>query len=183
MDTELTDLGKQQASSLAQQFKEIKFDAVFSSPLKRAKDTASIIAQEHELAVITKEALRERKEGAIEGKVMEELRADLQHLYDMRYTVPYDEWKTKRLAEGYENDEELMQRFITELREIAVAYPGKTILVGSHVGLMKTLLIHLGLGTHNQLRGQAFNNTGYIVLKSDGVDIFIEQTVGLKEKE
>lgn len=183
MDSDLTEKGREQAKETAEKFKDVHFDAVFSSPLKRAKDTAAIIAKEHNLAVNTREALRERKEGAIDGRLYEEMREELKDLYEMRYTVPYEKWKTVQLAEGYETDEEMMGRFITELREIAVAYPGKTILIGSHVGLMKTLLIHLGQGTHNMYKGQAFKNTGYIVLKSDGVYFEVDKVVGLNLPE
>lgn len=183
MDTELTETGRKQAKEAAEKFKDIHFDAVFSSPLKRAHETAKIIAQEHNLAVLTREALRERREGAIDGRIYEEIREELKELYALRYSVPYEQWKTVRLAEGYETDEEMMGRFITELREIAIAYPSKTVLIGSHVGLMKTLLIHLGRGTHKTLQGQAFKNTGYIVLKSDGIYFEIDKIVGLNMPE
>lgn len=183
MDSDLTEKGREQAREAAKNFKDIHFDAILSSPLKRAHETAQIIAKEHELAVSTREALRERKEGVLEGRMYEEMREELKDLYEMRYSVPYEKWKTVQLAEGYETDEELMGRFITEIREIAVAYPGKTVLIGSHVGLMKTLLIHLGHGTHNTYKGQAFKNTGYIVLKSDGVYFEVEKVVGLNLKE
>jgi broad specificity phosphatase PhoE len=183
MDSDLTEKGREQAKEAAEKFKEVKFDAILSSPLKRAHETAQIIAKEHDLAVNTREALRERFEGAIDGRLYEELRHELKDLYDLRYSVPYEQWKTVQLAEGYETDEELMGRFITELREIAIAYPGKTVLIGSHVGLMKTLLIHLGKGTHKQYKGQAFKNTGYIVLKSDGIYFEVEKIVGLNLPE
>lgn len=183
MDTDLTDHGRAQAREVADKFKDVHFDAAFSSPLKRAKETAEIIAAEHDLAVNTKEALRERFEGAIDGRLYEEMRHELKDLYDLRYSVPYEQWKTVQLAEGYETDEEIMGRFITELREIAIAYPGKTVLIGSHVGLMKTLLIHLGHGTHNTLRGNAFKNTGYMILKSDGVYFEVDKVVGLNLPE
>lgn len=183
MDTELTELGKKQAKETAEKFKDIHFDAAFSSPLIRAHETAKIIAKEHNLAVHTREALRERKEGAIDGRIYDEIREELKELYDLRYSVPYEQWKTVKLAEGYETDEEMMGRFITELREIAIAYPVKTVLIGSHVGLMKTLLIHLGHGTHKMFQGQAFKNTGYIVLKSDGVYFEVDKVVGLTMPE
>lgn len=183
MDSDLTKLGKKQAKESAEKFKDVHFDAAFSSPLKRAKETAETIAKEHNLEVNTREALRERKEGVIDGRLYEEMREELKELYDLRYSVPYEQWKTVQMAEGYETDEELMIRFIAELREIAIAYPGKTVLIGSHVGLMKTLLIHLGHGTHNKFRGQAFKNTGYIVIKCDGVDFQVNKVVGLNLPE
>ncbi len=180
MDSDLTEKGREQATETAEKFKDIHFDAILSSPLKRAHETAQIIAKEHQLAVSTREALRERKEGLLEGRMYDEMRAELKDLYDLRYSVPYEQWKTVQLAEGYETDEELMGRFITEIREIAIAYPGKTVLIGSHVGLMKTLLIHLGHATHNILKGQAFKNTGYIILKSDGIYFEVAKTVGIE---
>ncbi len=180
MDSDLTEKGREQAIETAEKFKDIHFDAILSSPLKRAHETAQIIAKEHQLAVSTRDALRERKEGVLEGRMYDEMREELKDLYDLRYSVPYEQWKTVQLAEGYETDEELMGRFITEIREIAIAYPGKTVLIGSHVGLMKTLLIHLGHATHNILKGQAFKNTGYIILKSDGIYFEVAKTVGIE---
>lgn len=183
MDTPLTETGREQAREAAQKLKDIHFDAAFSSPLQRAHETAQTIAAEHNLLITTREALRERNEGTLDGRLSHEVREELKDLYEMRHTLPYEEWKSVKLTEGYESDEELMSRFITELREIAIAYPGKTVLVGSHVGLMKTLLIHLGEGTHATLKGQAFKNTGYIVLKSDGVDFEVAETYGINKPE
>ncbi len=183
MDTPLTEKGQEQACEAAQKLKDVHFDIAFSSPLQRAYETAKTIAAEHNLAVNIKEALKERNEGAIDGRLSQEVREELKDLYEMRHTLPYDEWKSVKLTEGYESDEELMSRFITELREIAIAYPSKTVLVGSHVGLMKTLLVHLGEGTHATLKGQAFKNTGYIVLKSDGIEFEIAETYGINKPE
>jgi len=180
LDTKLTDKGKKQAELLAQQFKQIHFDAIFSSPLVRAKETAAIIAEEHKLEVLTKEALRERHEGILDGKADKDVATELRKMYKTRADLPYETWKTMSIAEGYETDENLMSRFITALREIAVGYPNKTVLIGSHVGLMKTFLIHLGVNTHKNLPARAVKNTAYIKLRTDGVDFFIEEMYGIE---
>ena len=180
LDTKLTETGKKQAKLLAQQFKKIHFDAIFSSPLVRAKETAAIIAEEHKLEVLTKEALRERNEGILDGKAAKDMSIEFEKMYNMRIDLPYQTWKTMSLAEGYETDENLMSRFITTLREIAVAYPAKTVLIGSHVGLMKTFLVHLGINTHKNLPAKMVKNTAFIKLKTDGIDFFVEETNAIK---
>lgn len=181
MNTKLTQKGKEQAKELAKILKNVHFDAVFSSPLIRAMETVKTIADERKLEILTKEALRERYEGIVDGKYAHELTQEIKDRYKLRENLPYEEWKTKSIAEGYETDEHLMSRFITSLREIAVAYPGKTILIGSHSGIIRTLLVHLGLKKHKEVPNHAFKNTGYLKLKTDGVDFFVKEIHGLQE--
>lgn len=180
LDTPLTQLGKEQASLTAQNLKNVHFDAVFSSDFLRAKETAEIIAKEHKLVITTKKALREKYMGEIEGRVAKEVKKELKELFDMRKNVPYEKWKHVRIALGAETDDEMMARFLTELREISLAYAGKTVLIGSHVSLMKTLLIHMGLTTHKDMDGQSIENAGYIKLRCDGIEFFIDEVKGLK---
>ena len=47
--------------------KETKIDAIYSSPLKRALDTATAIASHHQLAVQVEPDLREMEVGELEG--------------------------------------------------------------------------------------------------------------------
>jgi broad specificity phosphatase PhoE len=180
LNTKLSPKGQEQAKELSKKLQNIHFDAIFSSPLVRAKETVEFIAKEQKLEILTKEALREREEGIVDGKADHEVAKEFGHMYEMRRQLPYEKWKTMNIAEGYESDESLMSRFITTLREIAIAYPGKTILVGSHVGIMKTFLIHLGYGTHKTLPASSFSNTSSIKIKTDGVDFFLEQTDGIE---
>ena len=180
LNTKLSPKGQEQAKELSKKLRNIHFDAIFSSPLIRAKETVRFIAEDQKIEVLTKEALREREEGIIDGKAEHEVKKEFGKMYKMRDELHYEKWKTMSIAEGYESDENLMSRFITTLREIAIAYPGKIILVGSHVGIMKTFLIHLGYGTHKTLPSSGFTNTSSIKIKTDGVDFFLEQTDGIE---
>lgn len=181
LDTPLTKKGIREAKETSKTLQSVHFDGVFSSDYLRAKQTAEIIALEHKLAVTTKTELREKFMGTLEGRVSKEAKEELKELFHMRNTLPYEKWKTVRIVEGAETDDEMMQRFIVVLREIAIAYVSKTVLIGSHVSLMKTLLIHLGLMTHNQMNGESIENGGYIKLRCDGVDFFIDEIKGLRE--
>ena len=59
---------KQTIEAAKKHFKKIKFAAIFSSDLVRAKRTAEIIALEKKMAVETSVLLRERDFGPFEGK-------------------------------------------------------------------------------------------------------------------
>lgn len=179
MDKKLTEKGREQAKEAAKRLKTVKFDVIFSSPLVRAQETAAIIAEEHKLEVLTKDALRERYSGTLDGRVIDEVSKELSHLVEMRDNLPYEEWKKIPFGEGRETDEQLNSRFITTLREIAVAYSGKNVLTISHVALMRTFLIHLGLTSYKELKGKKIENGGYIKLETDGIDFFVKELSGI----
>lgn len=181
-DSPLTTEGENQARKLAEELKHIHFDEMFSSDLLRAKRIAEIISLERKITVKTTEAFRERYYGVFEGKIYNEYNQALQKLltkYKKRSTQ--DKW-FKQLH-NVETTDESIARFITFLREIAVGFSGKTILIVSHGGVMRYLLIHLGFGTYENLPTGSISNLGFIKLESDGVDFFVKETKGVTLKQ
>lgn len=179
-DSRLTEKGQKQAKILAERFRNIKFDAVFSSDLVRAQRTAEIISIEHSLAVKTVKVLRERKFGRFEGKKEEEFEREFKQVFDKINQLSQGERLKYKLADDIESDEQIVSRFITFLREIAVAYAGKTVLVVTHGGIIKHFLVHLGFAKREELPVGAIANTAYIKLRTDGVEFFVKETEGIK---
>jgi|SRR3989344_4362067 len=179
----LTKTGIKQARAIEAKLKKIKFTAIFSSDLLRARQTAQIIAYQRKLAVTTARAIRERSFGAYEGKTLKQYQQDLKETLDKFEALSDKDKPGFEFPHGIEGIGEMMVRVITWLREVAVAYPGKNVLVISHGGVLRLLLIHLGYGTYNQLPPFCIDNTGYLVLKSDGVEIEIEKVVGVHKHE
>lgn len=169
----LTLTGEEQAKALGKKFKEIKFDKVFSSDLIRARRTAELITLEKNLAIETTEVIRERNYGDLEEKPI----AELHKLLDVWSKLSYQERIKQRPAKNGESEEEMIVRFIAFLREIAVAYAGKTILIAAHGSLMRTFLVHLGYTTIQELK--KINNTGWYKLESDGVDFQVKDMEGV----
>jgi len=66
-DTQLNQKGRQQAESLALRLKQEKIQAIYSSPLQRAQDTALAIARYHQLPVEIEPSLKEIEVGELEG--------------------------------------------------------------------------------------------------------------------
>jgi broad specificity phosphatase PhoE len=91
-------------------------------------------------------------------------------------------WQFK-FDDGYESDEELVSRFITILREIAVGYAGKTVLVATHGGCLRTFLTHLGFAAHGELKHGTFKNSGYVKVRCDGIEFFIDEVEGVDKSK
>lgn len=66
-DIPLNDTGKKQAEQLRENIKNIRFDAVYASPLKRASETAEIAVGDRN-EITYDDRLKERSFGDFEGK-------------------------------------------------------------------------------------------------------------------
>ena len=176
-DSPLTEIGLQQAENLAKTFRNIQFDVALSSDLLRAKKTAEIITLEKKLAITTTEHLREQYYGQAEGKSS----APYVALWEEWRKLSDEEQMKQRIVSDAESDEEVATRFITFLREAAVAYPGKTVLIVSHGSMMCTLLVKLGFASYTSLIG--IENCGWYRLESDGIDFFLKETFGVTVNE
>jgi len=180
-DPQLTDIGRQQAKELAMQLDGIHFDAVFSSTLTRAKQTAEIIALERKIAVQTSELLKERHWGEFEGKIQKQVIKELGYLFEKAKTLTKKERASFRLAPQIETEEEMMSRFITALREIAVAYADKTVLIVSHQYILRLFLLHIGYLTIESFYETGLDNSGFINIESDGIEFNVKEIQGIRK--
>jgi broad specificity phosphatase PhoE len=177
----LTKKGVNQARELEKKFKGVKFSAIFSSDLMRARQTAQIIAFRRKLAVITTRALRERNFGDYEGKTLHQYETELKKVLQEFHSLP-DKGKFKfSFPNGIESIDDTVIRVITWLREISVAYRGKNIMAVAHGGVLRLLLIHLGFSSYDELPPLSIANTAYTILECDGVDFKIKATVGVNQ--
>lgn len=183
-NSSLTLNGIQQAKITANDLKDIKFDAIFSSDLTRSQNTAEIIKLDREIIIQTSKLLRERSFGSFEGKHRDEVQEVIKERLLEREKLSEEEDWSFRITDDIETDEELVSRFIVQLREIAVVYPYKKVLVVSHGGPIRMFLIKLGYATKKELTGGTFKNGGYIKVLSDGADFFVKDIKGVvKPKE
>lgn len=177
IDSPLTQLGQQQAKELAEHFKGMHFDAMFSSDIMRAHNTAKAVALDKALVVNTTKLLRERFFGVYEGRTIEDYKKENREMLEKRQSLAEAEKRVFRPYPDFENDEEVVSRMLTFLREVAVSYTGKTVLAVSHGSIISSLLIHLGVAKRGQIW---IENTGYVRLSSDGVDFIVEEMNNVK---
>jgi len=131
-DTPLNATGLAQAKLVAQVIAGESWDAIVSSPLARAFQTAQVIADASpELGHIEQDPdLRERGYGEAEGLTLAEREA--------RWEGP--DWP------GLESWEVMAQRANAALEHIARRHAGKRVLVVSHGGLMNAVLTSISGG-------------------------------------
>ena len=67
-DGDITERGRKQIDKLAERFRDIHLDALYSSDLRRAVTTASAITRYHDLPLITTPRLREVAMGCWEDR-------------------------------------------------------------------------------------------------------------------
>lgn len=129
-DIEMNETGRSQSKETAFFLKTERWDAIISSPLKRAAETAQIIASELSIPEIKfSELIVEREFGAASGLTFEEAK------------VRFPDG-----APGKEPFENLCQRAMEAIQTIANEYSGKKIIVVSHGGIINSLLHILSNG-------------------------------------
>lgn len=180
MDSPLTPEGVRQVEATAEKLKNVHFDAIFSSDSPRTQRTADIIRLDRKLAIQTSKLLRERNFGRFEGGSSAKYHETVDHLLQKKEKMDEQEqWKFK-FDESMESDEELADRFIVQLREIAASHPNETVLVTTHGGCIRLFLTRAGYVKYGALPGGAFLNAGYVKVLSDGIDFFIKEVTGIK---
>lgn len=181
-DSPLTKKGLEQAKQTAQKLRKIKFDQVFSSDLLRAQRTAEIIAADHDLAVKTSKMLREVAMGPFEGKKADYFRQSLRKSLDYRASLSDEEQMNYQLDEAIESYGQTASRMLTFLRQTALAYLGKNILVVSHSAVIRATLVKLGFATNQELPHGSIKNGAYVRLDSDGVEFFVKEVAGVEKR-
>lgn len=136
-DESLSEKGEKQLDCLAERFRDLKVERLYSSPLKRTLATAEAVNKYHSLPIITDEGLIEINGGAWEGRPWAEL--------PERYPVEYGLWKNHMedfYIEGGEKMTEVFARMKQTMDKIARENPGRTVAVVSHGCSLRNYLCH-----------------------------------------
>jgi 2,3-bisphosphoglycerate-dependent phosphoglycerate mutase len=143
-DTALSPLGILQAERLRDRLAatgEIAADVLISSTLKRARQTAEIIAPALELPIVLDDEVQELRDGAAEGMEVEEYRAKFGE-------VNFRETPFRQVAPAGENWGQFVLRVATALDRIIREYEGKTIVIMCHGGVIGvSFLYFFGVGS------------------------------------
>ena len=133
----LSSEGMAQLPQLAERFREIPLDAIYSSPLQRAMQTTEAVNHYHHLPVQTEEGLCEIFAGEWEMK----------HFSDLPVLFP-DQWRLWCEDEAHfcaPNGESIVQvhhRLSSTIDRIAAQNDGKIIAVVSHGCALRCYLCH-----------------------------------------
>lgn len=117
----LNDKGRQQARLVAERLASESLDAVVASDLRRAIQTAELLAEPHHLPVVTTPLLRERDWGGFTGRYIPDLKGEM--------------W-----PDDVESEEALLLRARAFLLYITATYPGGRVVAVGHGIINKAIL-------------------------------------------
>jgi broad specificity phosphatase PhoE len=144
-DPPLNDKGHAQAAELSATLAREEVVAVYSSPLRRAMETAEVIAAAHGLEPIAVAALREVDVGSWEGLTRSEV--------EQRFPDQYARWLEG--GQGWEDGEtyeQMGKRVVAALLELAASHNGERILAVTHGGPIRAAFAFADGTTHAEAR-------------------------------
>ena len=138
-NSNLTKLGIEQANKLSERLSNENFDYIYSSPLKRAYDTAKIIRGQRNIEIIKDENLQEMGFGVWEGRPPEELK----NTYPEQYK---NFWEKPHLYEPIdgENFKDFKDRVLKILFSIIQNHKDSQILIVSHTIVILQIMSYFG---------------------------------------
>lgn len=150
IDTDLNENGVVQAKVLALKFANISLDAIYSSDLKRAHQTALEVAKNFDIEVKTDQRLREAYMGDAQGKTREEI-------IDQFGAKMWDEFRCLNLDNldasmpNGETRRAQIERFLSFFEDHVFSGEHQNIAIGCHGGVLRNIMHHQFPGTKEHI--------------------------------
>ncbi len=131
----LNDTGTTQAQCLADRFKNMSFNAIYSSPLERALQTATGIAESMKLDVTTSDAANEINFGEWTGKTFDELSRDERWRH-------FNRRRSITMIPGGESFLDVQNRIVKELDMLALQHGDAHVAIISHADVIRAAVAY-----------------------------------------
>lgn len=154
-DIPLNEAGRQQSLHTATELEHLDIDAVYSSDLERARDSALAIAARHGLEVTEDPDFREIDQGEWTGLHVEEIKARWPDMWG-----PARHYNTRP---GGESPQRVRARALAGLRRVIQAHPEGAVVIVSHGGTIRWLSAEvLGYDDRRSARIRGLGNGGMV---------------------
>lgn len=144
-DPPLNDLGRRQAVELAATLAGEEAAAVYTSPLRRALQTAEVVAAQHRLTPVAVDGLCEVDVGSWQGLTRPEV--------EQRFPEQYRRWLD--YGQGWDDGETYEQmgtRVVTALEQLAAQREGERIIAVTHGGPIRAAIARAARISHSEAR-------------------------------
>jgi 2,3-bisphosphoglycerate-dependent phosphoglycerate mutase len=131
-DVPLNAAGRAQVRKLAERLAADAFTVAYTSPLRRASESAEILAEKLDVEVRPSDALKEVDVGGWSGLTVHEVEDRFPEGF-----ARWVEWRCAGWSDG-ETYEQLGRRVVAGLREIAETHGGERVLAVTHGGPIRT---------------------------------------------
>lgn len=140
----LNEEGWGQAEQLSARLEQLPIKAIYSSPLERCQETASVVAKAHGLSVAALEPVGEVRYGKWEGKKIKALTKKKRAWYAVQH------YPSRFRFPGGESLLEVQQRAVAAIESLSRQHQKEVIAIVSHADVIKLVLAHY-LGVHIDL--------------------------------
>ena len=138
LDVELTEHGYEMAQAFAEEYRNLDWEAIYCSPMKRTQATAAPISEATGLRIEIRDGLKEADYGEWEGKSKEEVRQEFEN--DNYYWMTEPAWNPPT---GGETAVEVRNRAMAVIAEIEETHTDGNVLVVSHRTTLRIVLCSL----------------------------------------
>jgi len=164
LDSPLDEVGRAQARAVANRLRREQPMILYTSPLRRARETAEIIAQTLDLPIVTDDRLKERDVGAIAGLTNAEIEQRFPEWVERWRKMP--DWVP---PPGAEQPEAFWERVVSVFEEILARHSRGAVGVVAHGGVLGTYLAHLVGAPKGSPSAFSLANGSLSVVETDGV--------------
>ena len=155
IDLELNETGFKQAYQLAEELSQSGIQAVFSSPLKRALQTAEIVAKALHTPLKIENGLIEGCFGVAEGKTKQEIETLFPDIAPAWHSL--EEEYMDICFEGGETKRQIQQRILRTLKKIALETNYSVIGICAHSAVVRCFVLLFGLKLYSVPHGRPFH--------------------------
>ncbi len=152
-DIELNLFGRSESFKLRDELKDVKFDFVYSSPLKRAVESAEIIAPYVNVEVDSR--IIERNLGDYEGTSFNDDNGNIDE--------KFDDLNLNTKEKNVEGISDLFNRVTNFIEEIRQKHKGKNVLIVTHNGAINVINHYInGVPEDGKLKYKKMGNSKFI---------------------
>lgn len=155
--------GEKQLDMLSLRFRNVKINAIYSSPLDRAYKTALAVAEFHNVEVQKSSEWIELDVGEMENLPLSEI--------GEKFPEVAKNWDMSPDLCEFPNGETMKQAYAranSALDKLIAENAGKTVVVATHGGLIRNIDARIRTGSIEGMRGGAvFGNTGVSLIEAD----------------
>jgi probable phosphoglycerate mutase len=135
-DPVLAELGHRQAGALAEWLADERLDAIYTSPMRRAVETAAPLAERQGLAPVVDEDLAEYDRHAVDYIPIEELKAERDPRWDQMVA---GDW----FSELDVDPEAWSAAVVLAVERVIAENAGRTVAIVAHGGVVNIYLAHI----------------------------------------
>lgn len=162
-DVPLNETGLKQADELLGKLRQIPFDVIYTSPLKRAIDTITpFVKLRQNTKLVMNYGIIERDFGKWDDMSFSEIKDK----YPEEYKKWRDEWLTYKIPDG-ESDEEVFLRTKEAVKKILQTHKNEKVLIVTHLCAARHIISHLLGFSQAQSHHFFLDNTGIAVIDVD----------------